>query len=118
MIAMQRAYGWRSGPHRSARLRFHHLALFLVFTIIFGPAAAVYQNKYKECKQNIQGVLNGTQSIGNITNTTFWDYDYIYSGPAKELDASFPRKEYLTVTYLGQYQRPSDLGPSDLFPHL
>ena len=104
---------------RSARLRFHYLVpFFLGFTVIFDPVAAVHRNKFKECKQNIQSVLNGTGSIGNITNTTVWDYDYLYLGPAKELDASFPRNEYLTVTYLGQYQRPSDFGCSDLFPHL
>jgi hypothetical protein len=86
----------------SSRLRFHHLVpLFFVFTIIFDPVAAVYRDKFKECQQNIQSVLNGTGSIGNITNTTVWDYDYLYRGPAKELDASFPRNEYLTVTYLG-----------------
>jgi hypothetical protein len=80
--------------------------LYLIATILlYGQVCSVstgYVDKFAVCKRNILGVLNGTYSIGNITNTTILTYDYIYTGPVKELKPDFPRKDYLTLTYPGK----------------
>ena len=91
----------QSSPRaKSSAPFFHRLILALIF-ISSTPVAAEYVDKFTACKAKVQAVRNGTASIRNITNATIMNYDYIYTGRAKELDSSYPRDQYLLLTYKG-----------------
>jgi hypothetical protein len=88
---------------RSARL-----FRLIILTSLFLSATPVtaYVDKFKTCQSRIQALLNGTShtiqsTIGNLTNATIWDHNYIYTGPARELDPTYPRNQFLTLTYKG-----------------
>jgi hypothetical protein len=72
-------------------------------TVILSTPVEAYVDKFAVCKDRVNAVLNGTGTIGNISNATIWDYDYIYTGLARELVTSFPRNEFLTLTYKGNH---------------
>ncbi|RKK77499.1 hypothetical protein BFJ71_g16732 [Fusarium oxysporum] len=70
------------------------LALFLLRDTL---AQDVYD--FDTCKADIERILNGTLSIGDINNTTI--DQYIWDGIVQGIDKHFPRDQYLALTYDG-----------------
>jgi hypothetical protein len=92
-----------SGAHRRVRLHSHH-AFYIVLVSSSLVEAGDWVNKFTvTCKTNVLMVINGTQNMGDITNTTIWGKNYIYNGTARELKSSYPREDYLTLTYPGMH---------------
>lgn len=101
-------FGPRSGAHRRVRQHSHH-ALYIVLASTSLVEAGDWVNKFTTCKKNVLMVLNGTHTMGDITNITIWEKNYIYKGPVRELASSYDRDDYLVLTYSGMhhiYSRP------------
>jgi hypothetical protein len=97
----------RLGPRSSAhcRVRLHsHYALCIVLVSSSLVEAGDWVNKFTvTCKQTVQEIINGTLEMGNITQTTIWENNYMYNGTARELGNSYRREDYLTLTYEGKH---------------
>jgi hypothetical protein len=84
------------------KLRPRDVVVTLLTVAALNGVAAGFVDKFGLCKQRVLSVLNGMDSINNITNDTIWELDLIYDGPARELDPNYPRSQYLTLTYKGE----------------
>lgn len=58
-------------------------------------------NIFDKCQPRIEGILNGTQTYGHITNETIEELGYIYHGKVAGMNPDFPRDQFLTITTKG-----------------
>jgi hypothetical protein len=67
-------------------------------------ASADFIDKFDVCKNNVKGILNGTINIGDINNVTIRQPErgLMFTGTPKELVKSYPREQYITLTYKGK----------------
>src|SRR5438874_1327007 len=54
---------------------------------------------FHTCKDAVLSIIDGNTTIGQITNQTI--SHYLWDGPVQGLHASFPRADYLAITYQG-----------------
>ncbi|KAM7210408.1 hypothetical protein V8F06_014212 [Rhypophila decipiens] len=84
----------------SLRHRRPILALILAGTAVIQVRA---NQNWTRCGETVRDIIDGKASMFvdgvNITNLTI--SQYLYTGPVTRLDASYPRGDFLTVTYEG-----------------
>ena len=78
-------------------LRRRPLLLLLFFCLVSLTVAELYS--FNQCEADVQRILNGTLTIGHITNETIGEY--LYHGHVTGLKKGFPRSQYLALTYRG-----------------
>lgn len=84
-----------------SRLRSLIKSLLPYLLAVFAPCTATAE-PIPDCSERVQQILNGTLSIGSINNVTIRDPYYMYYGPVHGLDGSYPREDYLALTYEGR----------------
>jgi hypothetical protein len=55
---------------------------------------------FNQCEADVQSILDGGLTIGDISNETIGRY--IYQGHVTGLKDDFPRSQYLALTYEGK----------------
>ncbi len=73
--------------------------LLLVLCLAGISLAQLYS--FNQCEADVQGILAGTLTIGDISNETIGRY--IYQGHVTGLKDNFPRPQYLALTYQGKW---------------
>ena len=73
--------------------------LFAVVLLHFARCATGY--RFSACEDKVRGILNGTQSDGDITNVTIHKLGYIYDGVLHRLKPTVDRSEVLSLTMQG-----------------
>ncbi|OIW31119.1 hypothetical protein CONLIGDRAFT_614585 [Coniochaeta ligniaria NRRL 30616] len=71
--------------------------LLLVLCLAGLSLAQLYS--FNQCEADVQHILDGTLTIGDISNETI--AAYIYQGHVTGLKDDFPRSQYLALTYKG-----------------
>jgi hypothetical protein len=76
----------------------------LLLLLLANPILAERKDKFKLCKQNIEDLLihGNRTSIGTYTRDNIYEHGLIYNGTARELKSSYPRDQYLLITYDGK----------------
>lgn len=54
---------------------------------------------FNSCKNDVLSIINGNLTLNGITNATI--DQYLWQGPVQGLNPSFPRSQYLAITYQG-----------------
>ncbi|KAK4442510.1 hypothetical protein QBC34DRAFT_363639 [Podospora aff. communis PSN243] len=72
-------------------------AFIFAFLILLLPSA-LGDSFLDQCKTRIEGILNGTETYGAVTNWTIDELGYIYHGPVGGINPSFSRENLLVVT--------------------
>jgi hypothetical protein len=55
---------------------------------------------FNQCEADVQSILAGTRTIGDVSNETIGRY--IYQGHVTGLKPDYPRSQYLALTYHGK----------------
>jgi len=84
-------------------MRYQKVEVLLVLVSTGSGVQALY--KWSECKQRVLQIQRGELAIGSVNNETL--HQFIYDGPVTGLDKSYPRDQYLAVTYEGILSFPS-----------
>jgi hypothetical protein len=50
----------------------------------------------------VEGIVAGGATYNNVTNETFWDSPFWYSGPVQGLNPDYPRRHFITLTARGK----------------
>jgi len=80
-------------------------SLFPYLVVVFAPSITAAES-ILDCGEKVQQILNGTLTIGDINNVTIHGPYYMYYGPVHGLEDSYPRDDYLTLTYEGKSPNP------------
>jgi hypothetical protein len=70
----------------------------LVLCLCFA-ALSLAEYSFNQCEDDVQSILAGTLTIGDISNETIGQY--LYHGHVTGLKPDFPRSQYLALTYKG-----------------
>jgi len=62
-------------------------------------------NIFDQCQHRIEGILNGTETYGNIDKETIEELGYIYHGRVAGMNPDFPRENLLTITTRGMWTK-------------
>jgi len=85
--------------------------LFLATLVLASFCDAVTTGQFDTCNEVVHSILNGTLAVpgplGEINNTTIYEFGYMYLGPVMYLKSSCPRSEFLTLTLEGEYLLPN-----------
>jgi len=71
--------------------------VLLILLSTGGGVQALY--KWSDCKERVLQIQRGERVIGAVNKETL--PQFLYYGPVARLDQSYPRGEYLAVTYEG-----------------
>ncbi|KAK3321232.1 hypothetical protein B0T19DRAFT_445004 [Cercophora scortea] len=83
-----------------ASVRSRVLLYVLVAIVCLGWDVVAAGATFADCKQRVLDILDGTPDPrGDLTKDTI--KKYIYTGPVRNLDPSYPRDQYLTLTLEG-----------------
>jgi len=73
--------------------------LLVLFLCLAGLSLAELYS-FNQCEADVQSILAGALTIGDISNETI--SQYIYQGHVTGLKTDFPRSQYLALTYQGR----------------
>jgi hypothetical protein len=82
---------------------------FLLLVVCLSGLALAELYSFNQCEADVQNILNGTLTIGDISNETIGRY--IYQGHVTGLKHGFPRSQYLAITYEGNANPASGSKP-------
>jgi len=80
-------------------MRLRRTILKAALSVVGGHGVAA--TPWDECKTTVLDIQSGKLRIGDINNENI--HEYLYHGPVAGLRPSFPRENYLAVTYRGEY---------------
>jgi len=76
--------------------------LFIQVAVVVLAAFASATEPYDQCRILVEGIIAGTATYNNLTNETFWDSPFWYSGPVPGLNPEYPRWQFITLTKAGK----------------
>jgi len=68
--------------------------------LVASEQAVLAAYSWNRCKDTVQKIQRGELAIGSINHETI--DEYIYPGKIYGLNPSFPRNQYLAITYAGK----------------
>lgn len=86
-------------------MQHHRPRILLVLALVGGiviPVGASAKDRYSDwgdCETDVRKIMNGTQVVDGIDNSTI--SSFLYHGPVPKLSPDYPREELLTITYEG-----------------
>lgn len=67
--------------------------------VLLGLIVTMSLYNFSSCKNDVLNIINGTLAVNGITNATI--DQYLWHGPVQGLNPTFPRSQYLALTYQG-----------------